>query len=70
MSADDHGEMATVTLMVDALILREVAVASAGACAAYLAGAAHDGTISRLHRTLRMSQAVPGWLEVLQAVRS
>ncbi len=53
--------------MADGQILREVAAAPAEACAAYLCGAAHDGTVSRRHRTLRISQAVPGWLEVLQA---
>jgi hypothetical protein len=49
-------------------ILREVEAAAAPECVAYLAGAAHDGTYSRLHGTLRISQATPEWLTVLQAV--
>lgn len=49
-------------------ILRGVEAAAARECAAYLAGAAHDGTFSRLHGTIRISQAMPGWLTVLQAV--
>lgn len=49
-------------------ILREVEAATPRECTAYIAGAAHDGTFSRLHNTIRISQAVPAWLAVLQAV--
>ncbi len=49
-------------------ILREVESAGPEECAAYLAGASHDGAYSRLHGTLRISQSTPEWLTVLQAV--
>lgn len=43
----------------------EVGQASALTAEAYLRGAAHDSTYSRLHRTTRFCQADPRWLEVL-----
>ncbi len=49
-------------------ILAEVHRASAEEARFYLLGAAHDGTFSQLHRTLRITQADLRWLEILKAV--
>jgi len=46
-------------------ILAEVHRASAEAACAYILGAAHDGTVNRLHGTLRITQADQRWLDVL-----
>lgn len=51
-----------------ASILAEVRQASAEEARFYMLGAAHDGTINRRHRTLRISQADVRWLEVLKEV--
>ncbi len=49
-------------------ILAEVHRASAEEARFYLLGAAHDGTVSQLHRTLRITQADVRWLEILKAI--
>jgi hypothetical protein len=44
----------------------ELLAADAEGLEAYLQGAAHDGTLSRLHRTYRFGQADRRWLRVLE----
>lgn len=46
----------------------EVERATADEARAYLLGALHDGTVSRLHRTVRIAQADVRWLHVLQVL--
>ncbi len=54
--------------MTESLCLAEADVASAAEAEAYLRGAAHDSTFSRIHRTTRFCQSDPRWLEVLAAL--
>jgi hypothetical protein len=49
-------------------ILTEVRQVSAEEARFYILGAAHDGTVNRFHKTLRISQADVRWLEVLKEV--
>lgn len=53
--------------LVEMGIIDEVATASEFELRSYLAGASRDGTFSRLHNTLRISQKGAEWLEVLKA---
>ena len=55
---------------VSTAVLNEVRHASAEEIAAYICGAAHDGTFSVRHRTTRFGQSDPRWLDVLQAALS
>ena len=49
-------------------IQNEIELASGRELHAYLIGAAHDGVISKLHKTLRISQGDTRWLNVLRHV--
>jgi hypothetical protein len=46
----------------------ELLATSASGARAYLHGAAHDATVSQLHRTVRFGQSDLRWLEILQAL--
>ncbi len=48
----------------------EIRAASPSELQAYLQGASRDGTLSRLHRTLRIAQADVPWLHLLQSLLS
>jgi hypothetical protein len=49
-------------------ILSEIAEAGRLDLDAYLHGAMHDGTFSRLHNTLRISQADVRWLRCVRMI--
>ena len=49
-------------------IAAEIQSSSEGELASYLTAASRDGTLNRLHRTLRIAQADIGWLEILQSI--
>ena len=49
-----------------AAIRSEVARSDLAALLDYVIGASHDGTISRLHNTLRISQKTVAWLDVIE----
>lgn len=51
-------------------IFDEVKAATEREVRAYLLGALHDGTFNRTHRTVRIAQAEPRWLDVLQLLFS
>jgi hypothetical protein len=51
-----------------AAIQAEIVRSDEKALWAYLSGASHDGTISRLHGTLRISQRDRSWLEMLTEI--
>ncbi|MGH7430072.1 MAG: LAGLIDADG family homing endonuclease [Candidatus Methylomirabilaceae bacterium] len=52
------------------IIESEIGVAAASELQAYLQGASRDGTLSRLHQTLRIAQADVAWLHLLQNLLS
>jgi hypothetical protein len=49
-------------------VLTEVARSSLAELSAYLAGAMHDGTVSRLHGTNRIASMDLDWLGVIQSI--